>query len=131
MEDGHLWISENISWKKEKSLKKPHTLGAWNRQFSSYGSELEVVQIKKIFEFREIYTDMRFRTKKIGLYPLKWLLRSLRIYTWVKSPIPLELNWRFKAPKVRGIYRHKSFSFMKCFHIFINFHLPIFKKKFF
>ena len=47
----------------------------------------------------------------------------------MKSPSHLELNWRFQAPKVRGFFRNKFLSFMKCFQIFINVNLPIFKRK--
>ena len=47
----------------------------------------------------------------------------------MKSHSPLELIWQFQAPKVRGFFRHKFLSFMKCFQIFINVTLPIFKKK--
>ena len=70
--------------------------------------------------------------QKIRSLPLTMashIMISLRMHNCIKSPPPLELNWRFQAPKVRGFFRHKFWYFMKCFQIFINVNLPFFKKK--
>ena len=69
--------------------------------------------------------------QNIRSLPLKMashIMISLRMHNCIKSTPPLELNWRFQAPKVRGFFRHKFLSFMKCFQIFINVNLPFFKK---
>ena len=48
------------------------------------------------------------------------------IMNCIKSPPPLELNWQFQAPIVRGFFRHKFLSFMKCFQIFMNVNILFF-----
>ena len=73
---------------------------------------------------------MRFHTKK-STSKNGFTNPQVRITAWNCMQVlpPLELNWRFQAPKVRGFLRHKFLSFMKCFQIFINVNLSIFKKK--
>ena len=114
------WLTFINNWKyfmKDKNLffKKPWTLCAWNRQFSSNGGGIQsrLSKLKIVLYPWNIYTDMRFHKKKSQ--PLKWLHRFLRTHDCMKFLPPLELNWWFQAPKVRGLFRHKIYDFHKMF----------------
>ena len=56
--------------------------------------------------------------QKFRSLPLKMashIIISLRMHNCIKYPPPLEINWQFQAPKVRGFFRHELLSFMKFF----------------
>ena len=83
---------------------------------------LEPASIKKIIWYLwSIHILIWGSTQKI---------RSLPQNGFMKSLLPLYLNWPFQASKVRGFFRHKFWSLMKSFQIFINAPLSIFKNVF-
>ena len=67
-------------------------------------------------------------TQKISSLPRKMTSQIPKNAKLHEIPPPLELNWRFQAPKLRGFFRHKILS-EKRIQIFINVPLLFFKRK--
>ena len=102
---------------KNVCLKKPRTLGAWNRQFSSKGGG--------------IWCSYAF----LGICVA--ILRGRDLIFCMKPHISIfftDIKYFFNldnlepAPNVRGFFRHKFLFLKKKFQIFINVLLLFFKK---